>query len=68
MPNLHNERCCVCNFSGVKYCLIKQVAVALKDYCFYDSNVVFFKTVSNGQREFVYNEPEFSQFLASVVE
>ena len=29
---------------------------------------MFFKTVSSGQREFVYNEPEFRQFLASVVE
>ena len=57
------------NFSTVKYCLIKQIAVDLKDRCvFYDSNVVFFKTVSSGQREFVYNEPEFSQFLVSVVE
>ena len=57
------------NFSTVKYCLIKQIAVDLKDRCvFYDSNVVFFKTVSRGQREFVYNEPEFSQLLVSVVE
>lgn len=57
------------NFSAVKYCLIKQIAVDLKDHCvFYDSSVVFFKTVSSGQREFVYNDPEFSQFLASVVE
>ena len=63
MPNLHNERCCVCNFSGVKYCLIKQVAVALKDYSVFTTAML-----SNGQREFVYNEPEFSQFLASVVE
>ena len=52
----------------VKYCLLKVVAVDLKrSLCFYDSNV-FFKTVSSGQREFVYNEPEFSQFLASVVQ
>ena len=56
------------NFSGVKYCLIKQVARLKRSLCFYDSNVVFFNTVSSGQREFVYNEPEFSQFLASVVE
>ena len=42
MPNLHNERCCVCNFSGVKYCLIKQVAVALKDYSVFTTAMLCF--------------------------
>ena len=57
------------NFSGVKYCLIKQVAVDLKDHCVFTTAMLcFLNTVSSGQREFVYNEPEFSQFLASVVE
>ena len=42
MPNLHNERCCVCNFSGVKYFLIKQVAVALKDYSVFTTAMLCF--------------------------